>query len=407
MRFVVRLIRPLLACSVLLAPNSPAAGAQTRFRVRVLIANKPEYHPDLLDPNLVNAWGLAIRPAGFGGHFWVANYGHGTSDEYVGDVGSTPLYQDNLKVVAVPNSAPNEAGPTGVVFNQFGGFVVTQSHSNGPITAPAKFLFATDNGTVSAWTERATGGGDFDRPGEAVTVLDRSARGSAFFGLTLDATGTKLFCADFGLPAGIRVYDAQFRDITPRDKFLNPWAIPRDRRNLTSKPGLFTPFNVQMLALNDQSSLFVPYIKTKPLDDHPWVLERAEEDSGPGKGRLAQFDFNGNLIARWLDRGFLNAPWGVSVAPANFGVYNGMLLVGNFGDGTIVAFNPRTRRAVDYLRDASGVPIVLPGLWGILPGNGASLGEAFRLYFAAGPDEVDGLFGYVEAIANSSGSLGR
>ena len=192
------------------------------------------------------------------------------------------------------------------------------------------------------------------------------------------------------------MYDAQFREITPRDKFLNPWALPRDKRNLITKPGLFTPFNIQTLTLGSQSSLFVPYIKTKPLDDHRWVLERAEEDSGAGKGRLAQFDFNGNLIARWLDRGFLNAPWGVSVAPTNFGAYNGMLLVGNFGDGTIVAFNPQTRKAVDYLRDAAGRPIVIPGLWGLLPGNGASLGEAFRLYFAAGPDEVDGLFGYVE-----------
>ena len=80
--------------------------------------------------------------------------------------------------------------------------------------------------------------------------------------------------------------------------FLNPWAIPHDRRNLITKPGLFTPFNIQMLTLGGQSSLFVPYIKTRPLDDRRWVLERAEEGSGPGKGRFAQLDFNGNLIQR-------------------------------------------------------------------------------------------------------------
>jgi uncharacterized protein (TIGR03118 family) len=367
------------------------------YRVHALVANKAHYNPDILDPTLVNAWGLANRPAGFGGHIWVANYGNGTSDEYVGDVGGVPLHQDNLKIVTVPGSIPGEAGPSGVVFNQFSSFVVTQAHANGPITAPAKFLFCTDSGVVSAWTERARPDGSFDRPGEAVTAIDRSAQGSAFFGLALDADGSRLYVADFGLPAGIRVYDAAFRDTTPADSFLNPWAIPRDGKNLITKPGLLTPFNIQTIELNGQSSLFVPYIHTKAQDDRRWVLERAEEDAGPGKGRLAEFDFNGQLRARWLDRGLLNAPWGVAVAPPGFGSYTGSLLVGNFGDGTIAVFNPVNRTAVDYLRDNTGQPIQIDGLWALLPGNGASLGESFRVYFAAGPDgEQDGIFGYVE-----------
>lgn len=378
-----------------------ASAAPTRFAVHVMVANKKKYKPDIVDPYLINAWGLAIRPAGLGGHFWVGNYGNGTSDEYVGDVGSTPLFQDALKEVTVPNSVMDVSGPTGIVFNQFAGFVINQSHPNGRITAPAKFLFGTDSGTVSGWTERPREDGTVDRPLDAVTVIDRSKQGSAFFGLALDAAGTKLYCADFGTPAGIRVYDSKFKEITPDGKFLNPWAIPSERRNLITKPGLFTPFNIQTLTVAGKSSLFVEYVKSKPLDDHPWVIEPAEEDSGPGKGRLAQFDFNGNLIARWLDRGFLNAPWGVSVAPKKFGSFNGMVLVGNFGDGTIVAFDPKTKKAVDYLRDTKGKPLVIPGLWGMLPGNGASLGESFRLYFAAGPDEVDGLFGYVEAVLSA------
>lgn len=378
-----------------------ANAAPTRFKVHVMVANKKKYNPDKVDPYLINAWGLAIRPAGFGGHFWVGNYGNGTSDEYVGDVGKTPLYQDGLKEVGVPGSKVDVAGPTGIVFNQFNGFVVSQNHPKGRITAPSKFLFATDSGKISAWTERRNADGTADFPADAITVVDRSKQGSAFFGLALDAAGTKMYAADFGTPAGIRVFNTQFKEITPTNKFLNPWSIPKYRKNLITKPGLFTPFNIQMLTLGGKSSLFVEYIKSKPLDDHPWVVEPAEEDAGPGKGRLAEFDFEGNLIARWIDRGFLNAPWGVSVAPTKFGSFNNTLLVANFGDGTIVAFDAKTRRAIDYLRDAKGEPIVIPGIWGMLPGNGASLGEKFRLYFAAGPDEVDGLFGYVEAVLPS------
>jgi uncharacterized protein (TIGR03118 family) len=388
-----------LECLALVFGAPPVTAASTRFTKHVLVANKAKYKPDIVDPYLINAWGLAIRPAGLGGHFWVGNYGNGTSDEYVGDVGPMALFQDGLKSVSIPNSVIDVSGPTGIVFNPSNGFVISQSHPNGRINAPSKFLFGTDSGTVSAWTERVRADGSVDRSEEALTVIDRSKQGSAFFGVTLNTAGTRLYCADFGMPAGIRVYDAKFREIPTKGKFLNPWAIPSERRNLTTQPGVFTPFNIQSLTLGRKSSLFVAYIKSKPLDDHPWVIEPAEEDAGPTKGRLAQFDFQGNLTARWLDRGMLNAPWGVAVAPENFGSYHGMLLVGNFGDGTIVAFDPRTRKAVDYLRDSNGKPIVVPGIWGILPGNGASLGEKFRLYFAAGPNEVDGMFGYLEAVA--------
>jgi uncharacterized protein (TIGR03118 family) len=383
-------------CLTLLTVISSEAQVKPAFRNHVLVANKAKYKPDILDPSLVNAWGIAIRPAGLGGHFWIANYGKGTSDEYVGDVGGIALYQDGLKTVTIPNSAPSVAGPTGVVFNPYASFTITQAHPNGPITAPAKFLFATDNGTISAWTERKVAPGVFDWPADALTVIDRREQGSAFFGLAVGAAGTSFFTADFGKTAGIREFDAQFNEVTSGLKFLNPWAKGANKRNLTRNPGLFTPFNIQTLTVGESPSLFVPYAKTQRAAKSRFLLA-GEEDAGKGKGRLAQFDFQGNLIAKWRDRGLLNAPWGVAVAPTNFGKYDGMLLVGNVGDGTIVAFNPTTRAAVDYLRDAKGKRIVIEGLWGILAGNGASLGEASRLYYAAGPaDEEDGTFGYIE-----------
>ena len=113
-----------------------------------LVANKPEFDAQILEPNLRNAWGIAIRPAGFGGHFWIPAERTGQSIQYVGDVNGRPLFQDELTVV--DTGGP----PTGVVFNAGKQFVITQSHPNGPITNAAKFLFANASGTITAWTER-------------------------------------------------------------------------------------------------------------------------------------------------------------------------------------------------------------------------------------------------------------
>jgi uncharacterized protein (TIGR03118 family) len=113
---------------------------------------------------------------------------------------------------------------------------------------------------------------------------------------------------------------------------------------------------------------------------------------------LAEFDAQGQLVATWAGRGHLNYPWGVAMAPKDFGLYSGCLLVGNFGDGTVVAFHPRLKAAIDYVRDDHGRRVVLDGLWGLQFGNGASLGESNHMYFAAGPnDEADGLVGKLQA----------
>jgi len=142
----------------------------------------------------------------------------------------------------------------------------------------------------------------------------------------------------------------------------------------------------------------VPYARTQEDPSKPGTILGGEEASGPGLGRLAQFDASGALMRVWDDHGLLNAPWGVAFAPDNFGVYSGDLLVGNFGDGTIVAFDPATHQAIDYLRDDHGNIISIDGLWGLQFGNGASLGMANALYFAAGPHgETEGLFGRLQA----------
>lgn len=136
------------------------------------------------------------------------------------------------------------------------------------------------------------------------------------------------------------------------------------------------------------------YAKTQAHPTDRTRFHAGEEVAGRGLGRLAEFDEDGRVATVWRDRGLLNAPWGLAWAPESFGAYGGKLLVGNFGDGTVVAFDPVTRAAVDYLRDRRGKPIVIDGLWGLQFGNGASLGASDALYFAAGPEEEkQGLFG--------------
>ena len=348
--------------------------AGNRYVQTNLVANKPQYNPQILEPDLQNAWGISIRPAGAGGHFWVTAQGTGKSLEYVGDVhdasGFVPLYTDDLTVVSIPNHGGVQGTPTGTVFNTGTSFTITQGHANGPITAPAKFFFATDAGVLTAWTERAKAGGGFDRPTDSVIVYDQSAAGSAFFGVAMSQAADRLYLADFGNNPRIVTLDGAFHEVAA--PFANPF------------PG-YGPFNVHTIG----DRVFVAYARIEQV---------GEEVHAAGAGKLVEYDAAGNQIAIWDDRNLLNAPWGIAKAPdMGFGIYSGKLLVGNFGNGTITVFDPTTRKAIDYLRDDKGIALQIPGLWEILFGNGVRLGDANALYFAAGPGEVDGIFGRITA----------
>src|SRR3954454_7455119 len=150
-----------------------------------LVASNDSYGASIVDPTLINVWGIAIRPAGLGGHFWVESNGGGTTNQYIVDVGGAPLYADNLHVVSIPGPTAGNAvpfgTPTGVVFNPGSQFKITQWS----ITEPAKFIFATDTGTISAWTERKNPDGSFDRPAFAKPVVDRSQADAHYFGVAL------------------------------------------------------------------------------------------------------------------------------------------------------------------------------------------------------------------------------
>lgn len=354
------------ASTTALASNEPKGRFPGVQQVN-LVASTAAYGAPIVEPELENAWGIAIRPAGAGGHFWIGAAGTGKSVQYVGDVNGQPLFQDELKIVET-------LGPvSGVAFNSGSGFTITQPHANGPITAGAKFFFANLSGTVTAWTERARPGGGFDHPADSAVVVDGTARGSSFSGVAVSPAADRLYAADFGADAQVRVFDGQFNELA---------SLPNPFRPASGKqPGGFEAFNVQTLG----NSTFVTYGRQVPPDPNK---------PPPAEGRLAEFDAQGQLKARWFGRGFLNYPWGVAPAPQNYGLYAGCMLVGNFGDGTLVAFHPRFRVALDYVRDANGKKVVIDGLWGLQFGNGASLGEAQHMYFAAGPEkETQGLFG--------------
>jgi uncharacterized protein (TIGR03118 family) len=375
----------------LLAASIPVHS--TEYVQTNLVASNDSYGASIVDPTLINAWGIAIRPAGFGGHFWVESNGAGTSNQFIGDVGGVPLFSDDLRLVTVPGPATGQAAsvgtPTGVVFNPGAQFTITQ----GSLTEPAKFIFATDTGTISAWTERKNADGSFDRPAFAKLVVDDSSADAHYFGIALGPGNDRIHVANFGARAGIQTFDGTFTDVSNPTAFVNPFSA-----SATARPGDYAPFNIQALTGPDGTNLFVPYAKTQEDPAKPGQILGGEEASGAGLGRLAEFDSSGALLHTWDDRGLLNAPWGVAFAPEGFGDYSGKLLVGNFGDGTIVAFDPATHRAIDYLRDEQGHVISIDGLWGLQFGNGASLGQADALYFAAGPKgETEGLFGRLVA----------
>ena len=399
----------IIAAAALAMPvlATPEEGAVNRYAEHIFVANKANYKPSLsVEPGMIDAWGISIRPKGAGGHFWVL--GKETSFEYVGDVTKSPdeklrtLHQDSYKVMQVPVGG-DEHFATGTVFSgSKDNFVITQTVADAePITAPAKFMFASDGGIISAWTERKKADGTFDRSLAANNVIDESASGAQFFGLAISSVYDRLYAANFGkhTGSGIEVFDGKFQPLAT--KFDMPFDT---NKNGEVDAGEYAPFNIQNIEAPDGSKhLFVAYAKTKLCDKEGLAkkeckkgeLYAGEEDTDKaGQGRLAEFTEGGKLVRVWNDDGKLSAPWGLAYAPADFGALSGKLLVGNFGDGTIAAFDPETRNFVTTMKNEKGKIVRIEKLWALIFGNGESLGDSNALYFAAGPkDEKDGIFG--------------
>ncbi|MGH3885943.1 MAG: TIGR03118 family protein [Pseudonocardiaceae bacterium] len=435
---VARLVHRTVACLVVVgvaacstattsAPApAPVPSSDNRYHQINLAANAEAYQARFTMPEMVNAWGIAIRPKGAGGHFWVA--AGEASYEFVGDVSASgdpklrELFQDPLKAVTIPGADTKTddtsiGKATGVVFNgadiNSDKFVVTNQPAqvDGRTVAlggSARFIFVTDSGHIAAWGERGPDGNVVRVNGPSQEVFNGAPEGMQFFGVALkQGSFDTLWAADFGEQPQIRQFDQNW-NLVPTQGFANPFATgePADpARGKLAKPGDPVPFNITTIG----DRVFVAYAISKapdePVAGGP-AFDAGEEDSlnkeqekvtvgRPDKGKLAEFTSTGELVRAFEDDGRLNAPWGVTVAPASFGALGGKVLVSNFGGaGRIAAFDDTTGKFVDYMRDEAGAPVGIDGIWNILFGNGESLGDADTLYFAAGPaDETEALFG--------------
>jgi uncharacterized protein (TIGR03118 family) len=404
---------PLLGCE----RRSSTKNSFTQTNLVADVTSFSIFNPSLRSVSdlgrFVNAWGIAIRPAGAGGHFWVTAGKY--SFQFVGDVSTSGdarlrnLGQDGLKLVELPGIG-DDGFATGTVFNGAPSDSNTFWVADQPVlvdgrkrtlSGSARFLFASDSGLVFGWTER-----DPSSPktpvrvdGRAVAKIDDRANGAAFFGMAIRPdTWSTLWLADFGKQPRLRQFNEQWQEVALTG-FKNPFATGNSGEAV---PGDYVPFNIQVLRVNGADRVFVTYAKSQADPDHPGQFLSAEEDAldaalegqEPDHGKVVMYSLDGALLAQYDDKR-LNAPWGLAVAPVDFGSLSGCLLVGNFGgSGRIAAYNLQTTQFVDWLKDTHLQPVAIEGLWALQFGNGTSLGDSNALYFAAGPgDEKKGLFG--------------
>jgi uncharacterized protein (TIGR03118 family) len=335
--------------------------AQTNL-VSDLSGNAP-----VTDVNLRDAWGLSRSSTG---DWWISDNVSGLSTLYSGTTGAiTPL------VVTIPTADANvnpNGSPTGTVFNGTGGFAIAPGK-------PALFLFATQDGTISGWNPGVN-------PTKAIITVKE--KGSSYFGLTMatveynGVSSTYLYVADFGKKR-IAVFDTNFKHVTEIERRIDSIEIP----------GGFAPFNIQNLGGN----LYIAIVK-KGADGN--------EVHQNGLGAVGVVTPDGRLVQIFETGSFFNAPWGLAIAPSDFGAYSHDVLVGNFGSGTILAFDPVTGKFKGKLEDKTGAPLVIPGLWALSVGNNtAAGGPATSVFFSAGPNnEQDGLFGSLTALSSPLGN---
>jgi len=345
--------RALLALAFMLgaaivAVSPLRAAERASFTVVPLVSDQPGVAPNT-DPNLVNAWGLTSSPTS---PWWVSDNGTDKSTLYRGSDGM-PFPLGAPLVVNVHNA------PTGTVFNPTAGFLL-------PTGGKALFLFDTEEGKVLGWN---------GAQGTNAIVVANLDDGAIYKGLAIanTAAGPRLYAADFH-NARVDVFDGNFTYVP--GGFVDP-----------SLPSGYAPFGIQTIG----DRVFVTYAKQD--------ADAEDEIAGQGKGFVDAYDTAGNLLSRVAQHGQLNAPWGLAIAPSSFGRFAGDLLVGNFGDGQINAYEEMGNRHFVHrgeLRDESNKSLSIDGLWALEVGQGGNNGPAGTLFFTAGPDdETHGLFGQI------------
>jgi uncharacterized protein (TIGR03118 family) len=336
--------------AVIAATPLAAAPPDGTYTVTPLVSDVPGAAA-ATDPNLVNGWGLARSATS---PWWVADNGTDKSTLYTGAGAILSL------VVGVAG------GPTGAVFAGIANnFLVATTSSTA--LAPASFIFASEDGQIRAWRGGST----------AALVTAQGESGAIYKGLAIaqPTPGSPLlYAADFH-NARVDVFNGAWQNVTPAGAFTDP-ALPDG----------YAPFGIQTIG----SRVFVSYAKQD--------ADAEDEIAGQGLGFVDAYDLDGALLARVAQHGQLDAPWGLALAPATFGRFAGDLLVGNFGNGEINAYE-ETGGVFEHrgtLRDADGKKLAIDGLWALEFGNSASNGSPDTLFFTAGPDdESHGLFGTI------------
>ena len=340
----------VVACAV--AFSAPALADAGNYDVTKLVADVPGVAANT-DTNLVNGWGIAMRATS---PIWVSNNGTGTSTLYNG----LGVQVSPPSPVLIPAASGSGQGvPTGITSNPS-----TSDFLLGGQGTAAIFLWATEDGAIAAWNG-----------GPAATIKFAAKDGAVYKGLALAGNGSsfRLYAADFH-NGKIDVLDNTFTPTSVAGGFVDPHI-----------PAGFAPFNI----MNLQGNLYVAYALREAGGD--------DEVAGAGLGFVDVFDADGFLVARAATRGKLNAPWGMAIAPAGFGKFSNHLLVGNFGDGTINAYDVKNFTFAGQFHAANGRTLVSDGLWGIAFGNGFQRQPTDALFFAAGPDdESHGLYGRID-----------
>ena len=341
-------IDPLVkaTCAIALALATTYLRADS-FAQTDLVSNVPGL-AKTTDPNLINPWGVSFSATS---PFWVSNQGSGTATLYNGAGTITPL------VVTIPGGNP-PTGPTGQVFNTSTGFQVNNAASN--------FIFDTLNGTIAAWNSTAgtTAVTMVSTPGAIYTGLAQATSGGSPYIYAADSTGQ------------IRVFNSSWQPITLAGNFTDP-----------SLPAGFVPFNIQNIGGN----LYVTYAMLGP-GGAPM----------PG-GYVIEYDSSGNFIKQIAASGPLDAPWGITLAPANFGSFSDDLLVGNFGNGEILVYDPTTDTYLGTIDGTNGLPLVNDFLWSLETRTGGTNVNTDALYFTAGIDNQEGgLFGEITEVPEAA-----
>jgi len=351
----------------------------------------------LQDPNLLNPWGVTETPTG--SPFWISDNAAGVATLYNVPANTPNSVTKNPRVVSIPTPGhplDSSGAPTGTVFNittlpgSTPGFMISGVEGDGvtKTSAPAIFLFATEDGTIVGWNPGVFPPGQTgsNPPGSnfGIIAVDHSGNnfdpnantktGAVYKGLAIatDANGmTRLYVTNFR-SGMVEAYDVNFAAVASPPAFVDP-----------KLPDSYAPFNI--VPINGE--LFVTFAVQN--------AEKHDDVAGQSHGIVDVFELDGTFRQRFAQHDQLNSPWGVALAPTGFGELGGALWIGNFGNGHINAFDPDSGKFLSKVRDPKGKAILIDGLWTITFGsNNGNGGSANTLYFTAGPNgETDGLFG--------------